>query len=114
MSDADKSFLQNVLSGADLDDRAINKVLQIGIENSIKNLHQHNSYVERIAVEKDTPAMFRPGFRVEMPEDLAPGGEFRLGPVGVPPAPGAPMPAALGAPAAPIPLDEYLRRQRTR
>jgi hypothetical protein len=114
MSDADKSFLQNVLSGADLDDRAINKVLQIGIENSIKNLHQHNSYVERIASEKDTPAMFRPGFRVEMPEDLAPGGEFRLGPVGVPPAAGSPAPTAPGAPAAAIPLDEYLRRQRGR
>lgn len=106
MSDPDKRFLEEILGGKGLDAPGLEKLFQIGIENSVKNIDTHNSFVNRTAAAPGSLPSFRDLYRVQLPmtgepTEENPEGVFRMT-VGKSPA---------GTPSSPIPLEEYLRRQ---
>lgn len=120
MSDPDKKFLEEILGGRGLDAAGLDKLFSIGIENSVKNIDAHNSFVNQTAEAPGSLPSFRNLYRVNLPMTGAPTeenpeGVFRMqiGGPGAPaagaPTPNAPIPTSSLSPAQIKGLQEWLK-----
>ena len=70
MSDPDRRFLEDILSGRDLDERGLKKLFEIGRSNALNNIQAHEGLVSEHAKTPGSLPTFRTAYGVSITPEL--------------------------------------------